>query len=116
MHALSTMTRALASAPQPQTGLHGLANALSERIGYRLFTVLVLAVVRNVGLLPDLVAQSLRTLGIWLTVLAMAGLGLGVRLAVVRTVGPRVALAVIASLATMISLTLALIGLLGIDA
>lgn len=42
MHALSTMTRALASAPQPQTGLHGLANALAERIGYRLFTVLVL--------------------------------------------------------------------------
>lgn len=41
-HALSAMTRALACAPQPEAGLHGLANALSERIGYRLFTVLVL--------------------------------------------------------------------------
>jgi uncharacterized integral membrane protein (TIGR00698 family) len=77
---------------------------------------LVLAVVRNVGLLPDLLVLPLRTLDIWLTVLAMAGLGLGVRLAVVRTVGPRVALAVIASLATMICLTIVLIGVLGIDA
>ena len=46
----------------------------------------------------------------------MAGLGLGVRLAIVRTVGPRVGVAVILSLALSISLTLALIRLLGIDA
>ena len=75
----------------------------------------VLAVARNVGLVPDLVAQPARTLGVWLTILAMAGLGLGVRLAVVRMVGPRVGIAVIVSLALLISLTLLLIRLLGID-
>jgi uncharacterized integral membrane protein (TIGR00698 family) len=94
------------------------------RSGLRWSTVLpwfvlgfmALAVVRNLGLLPDAVALPLRTAGTWLTILAMAGLGLGVRFAVVRTVGPRVAVAVIISLALMIGLTLTLIRLLGIDA
>ena len=76
---------------------------------------LVLAVVRNVGLIPDAVAQPVRTLGVLLTILAMAGLGLGVRLDVVRKVGPRVAVTVVLSLALLISLTLLLIRLLGID-
>jgi len=76
---------------------------------------LLLAVLRNVGLLPDLVALPLRTVGVWLTVLSMAGLGLGVRLAAVRSVGPRVGIAVIVSLALLVSLTLTLIHLLGID-
>ncbi|WP_255444791.1 GAF domain-containing protein [Achromobacter sp. LC458] len=40
--ALSAMARALADGPQPHTGLQGLATALAARIGYRLFTVLVL--------------------------------------------------------------------------
>jgi uncharacterized integral membrane protein (TIGR00698 family) len=75
-----------------------------------------LAVVRNLGLLPDLVAQPVRALGSWLTILAMAGLGLGVRLAAVRTVGPRVGIAVVLSLALLISLTLLLVRLFGIDA
>lgn len=77
---------------------------------------LALAVVRNVGLLPDPIAQPMRTLGIALTILAMAGLGLGVRLSTVRSVGPRVAVAVVVSLALLIALTLVLIRLLGIDA
>jgi uncharacterized integral membrane protein (TIGR00698 family) len=76
---------------------------------------LALAVLRNVALVPDLIAQPLRTLGIWLTIVAMAGLGLGVRFAVVRTVGPRVGVAVILSLALLLSTTLFLIRLLGID-
>jgi uncharacterized integral membrane protein (TIGR00698 family) len=77
---------------------------------------LVLAVLRNVGLIPDQIAQSLRGAGNWLLVLAMAGLGLGVRLSAIRSVGPRVALAVVVSLASMIGLTLLLIRALGIDA
>jgi uncharacterized integral membrane protein (TIGR00698 family) len=76
---------------------------------------LVLAVLRNIGLIPDLLVQPVRTLGTWLIVLAMAGLGLGVRLSVIRSVGPRVGVAVIISLALMISLTLVLIKTLGID-
>jgi uncharacterized integral membrane protein (TIGR00698 family) len=76
---------------------------------------LLLAVLRNVGLVPDLVALPLRALGAWLTILAMAGLGLGVRLATVRTAGLRVSVAVVISLASLIGLTLMLIRLLGID-
>jgi len=54
--------------------------------------------------------------GSWLTVLAMAGLGLSVRLSTMRTVGLRVPLAAIDSVVVLIVLTLALISLLGIDA
>lgn len=76
---------------------------------------LLLAVLRNLGLVPDTLALQLRSIGVWLTILAMAGLGLGVRLGTVRTVGLRVAVAVLISLALLIGLTLALIRLLGID-
>src|SRR4051812_24622847 len=41
---------------------------------------LVLAILRNVGLIPDAAVGPVKTLGTWLIVLAMAGLGLGVRL------------------------------------
>lgn len=40
--AISDMAQALATAPQPECGLQALARALAARIGYRLFTVLVL--------------------------------------------------------------------------
>lgn len=39
---LISMAQALADDQQPERGLRALATALSERIGYRLFTVLVL--------------------------------------------------------------------------
>lgn len=39
---LSDMAHGLAAAPQPERGLQALATALATRIGYRLFTVLVL--------------------------------------------------------------------------
>ena len=42
------------------------------------------AALRASGVLPDIVVQPARTVGSWLTLLAMAGLGLGVRLSVVR--------------------------------
>jgi uncharacterized membrane protein YadS len=48
-------------------------------------------------------------------VLAMAGLGFGVELAAVRKVGPRVSLAVVASLAFLAIFTLAMVRLLGVD-
>lgn len=76
----------------------------------------LLATLRLAGLLPDALAQSARAFGSWLTVLAMAGLGLGVRFAAIRLVGPRVAVAVVLSLGVLISATLLLIRVLGIDA
>lgn len=75
----------------------------------------VLALLRASGIVPDIVAQPVRAFGSWLTLLALAGLGLGVRLSVVRVVGPRVALAVVASLATLLLLTLVLLRVLAID-
>lgn len=77
---------------------------------------MLLAALRVAGLLPDPLAQTARISASWLTTLAMAGLGLGVRFAAIRLVGPRVTLAVILSLGFLISATLLLIWALGIDA
>jgi uncharacterized integral membrane protein (TIGR00698 family) len=74
----------------------------------------VLATLRVVGVLPDALAQPARALGSWLTILAMAGLGLGVRFAALRTVGLRVAVAVLLSLGFLLGTTLVLIRVLGI--
>ena len=74
-----------------------------------------LALMRSIGLLPDVVANPARDGSRLLTILAMAGLGFGVELASVRTVGPRVGAAVIASLAFLATLTLVLIRALAIQ-
>jgi uncharacterized integral membrane protein (TIGR00698 family) len=76
---------------------------------------LVLATLRSLGLLPDAIVQPGRDVSRVLMVLAMAGLGFGVELAAVRTVGPRVALAVVCSLAFMATFTLALMRLAGLQ-
>ncbi len=69
----------------------------------------VLAAVRTLGLLPDAAAWGMREISRGLTLLAMAGLGFGVEVAAVRQVGPRVGLAVVASLLGMVTLTLLLL-------
>ncbi len=75
---------------------------------------LVLAALRSIGLLPVAIAEPLREISRWLTILAMAGLGFGVELTTVRQVGVRVGAAVIASLLFMTGVSLLLIRLLGI--
>lgn len=67
---------------------------------------LVLALLRSGGVLPDGLAGSLRELSRLLTILAMAALGLGVELAAVRRVGPRVLVAVAGCLLLLITLGL----------
>ena len=74
----------------------------------------VLGVLRSIGLIPDSVAMASREAARWAAVFAMAGLGLGVELAVVRSVGPRVAIAVVASLAFMVVATLSAILIVGL--
>jgi uncharacterized integral membrane protein (TIGR00698 family) len=69
----------------------------------------VLAALRFLGLIPTPEAQAAGLASRLLTILAMAGLGLGVEFAAVRRVGPRVALAVCGSLAFLIALSLTLI-------
>jgi len=78
-------------------------------VGFLLFGGL-----RSVGIIPEPLADASRELARWATVLAMAGLGLGVELAVVRSVGPRVAAAVVLSLTFMIGASLAGIVILGL--
>jgi uncharacterized integral membrane protein (TIGR00698 family) len=76
---------------------------------------LVLAAARSAGILPVAVADPLRQVSRWLTILAMAGLGFGVELAAIRKVGVRVGVAVTASLLVMTAVTLVLLRGLGID-
>jgi uncharacterized integral membrane protein (TIGR00698 family) len=75
---------------------------------------LVLAAARSLGLIPAEVAGVVREVSRWLTVAAMAALGLGVDVRALRRVGPRVMLAVVASLAVMVAASVLLIALLGI--
>jgi uncharacterized integral membrane protein (TIGR00698 family) len=74
----------------------------------------VLAVIRNTGLLPAPVVGMARDATSALMTVAMAGLGYGVWLGDVRRVGPRVALAVVASLAFIAAATLLQLHLLGV--
>ena len=75
---------------------------------------LVLAAARSLGAIPAGVAGTVREVSRWLTVAAMAALGLGVDVRALGKVGPRVMLAVVASLAVMIVASVLLIGLLSI--
>jgi uncharacterized integral membrane protein (TIGR00698 family) len=75
---------------------------------------LLLAVLRSARVLPIGLVAPTRELSTWLTVAAMAALGLGVDLKALRTVGPRVITTVTASLAMLILLSLALLHLLSI--
>ncbi len=75
---------------------------------------LVLAAARSFGVIPAEVAGPVREVSRWMTVLAMAALGLGVDVRILGRVGPRVIAAVTGSLVVLITLSLALIHLLGI--
>ncbi len=75
---------------------------------------LVLALARSVGLLPVAVADPMFQLSRWLTIGAMAALGLGVDVRVVAKVGQPVAVAVIGSLAVMITVSIVAIRVLGV--
>ena len=75
---------------------------------------LALTALRSVGLLADTIALPLRDVSRPLMVLAMAGLGLGVNVAAVRAVGPRVFGAVAGSLALLVALGLLLIRAFGL--
>ena len=75
----------------------------------------VLAVVRSSGVLPEGLSSSAQLLSRLLTIMAMAGLGLGVEIAAVRKVGARVGVAVVLSLTFMASFTVLAIRLAGLE-
>jgi uncharacterized membrane protein YadS len=73
----------------------------------------VLAALRSMHVIPDGAATAAKLVAGWLTIVAMAALGLGVDVHSVRKVGARVAVGVAGSLAAIIGLAILLIRLLG---
>lgn len=74
-----------------------------------------LAVLRSMGVVPANWVMPTRTVSTWLTVAAMAALGLGVDLKAIRSVGKPVIATVSASLILLIILAVSMIHLLGIS-
>ena len=74
----------------------------------------LLATLRSVGVIPDASAAIAKVVAGWLTIAAMAALGLSVDVRAVRRVGVRVVIAVAGSLVALITLAVALIRLLAI--
>jgi uncharacterized integral membrane protein (TIGR00698 family) len=68
-----------------------------------------LAALRTAGLVPPDVAENVRSAGTLATVIAMAGLGLGVDVRSLTAQAPRVAIAVICSLVALVAVVLALL-------
>ncbi|MFN0097869.1 MAG: YeiH family protein [Gemmatimonadaceae bacterium] len=106
---------------------HADAHTIGARAARALFSLggalpwfiigfLLLATLRSVSLIPTNAASQLKTLSSWLTLLAMAALGLGVDLRALRKVGASVVLTVTASLLVLLAMSVALIHLLSIDA
>jgi uncharacterized integral membrane protein (TIGR00698 family) len=74
----------------------------------------VLAALRSFGVVPDGVSSLAKTTASWLTIAAMAALGLSVDVRSVQRVGARVTLAVAGSLGALVVLAVAAIRLLSI--
>ena len=75
---------------------------------------LALAALRSAGVVPDALADPTREVSRLLKIVAMAGLGFGVELAAVRRVGPRVAVAVVATLGFIATFSLAAMRVAGL--
>ncbi len=98
----------------------GLAEAklnlsFSKFVPWFISGFVIMAILRSLGVINVEMANAIRDVSGYLTLAAMAALGLQVDLAVVRKVGRSVALAVLCSLAVLISLSALAIKLLGIN-
>jgi uncharacterized integral membrane protein (TIGR00698 family) len=98
----------------PRTEGHGSRVQITRLVPWFIVGFVVLAIVRSLGWLPTSVAAPVREVSRWLTVVAMAALGLGVDVRAVGRAGARVSLVVVASLALLLVLSVALILLLHI--
>jgi uncharacterized integral membrane protein (TIGR00698 family) len=75
---------------------------------------IALATLRSVGMIPESAAALSKIVAGWLTVGAMAALGLSVDFSSIRRVGSRVVVAAAGSLAALMTLAIVLIRVLGI--
>jgi len=97
-----------------QRGIRSVGS-LNRLVPWFIVGFILLAALRSLGLLPIELADLMREGSRWLTIAAMAALGLGVDVRAVRKVGRPVALSVIGSLVALLAISLALISLLGIQ-
>lgn len=101
-------------------GAHGAGEANAPRFQLTRFVpwfiigFLLLAILRSTGAMPVTLVAPTRGMSTWLTVAAMAALGLGVDLKALSRVGPRVITTVTGSLSVLIVLSLTLIHFLNI--
>ena len=86
----------------------------SRLVPWFILGFLSLAVLRSLGFIPDALLRIASPVATLLTIISMAALGLGVDLRVLGRVGGRVTLAVTLSLLVLITISLALIRLLGL--
>jgi uncharacterized integral membrane protein (TIGR00698 family) len=105
------LTFSLAARRTGQAGAGGRRPAL---VPWFIAGFLALAALRLAGLVPAPAVAAAGQVSSTLTILAMAGLGLGVDMASLRKVGPRVGIAVGGSLTFLILLSLTLIHMLQI--
>lgn len=82
---------------------------LSKLVPWFILGFLLLSALRSLGLIPDVAVKPIRQVAGFLTIVSMAALGLGVDVRVLARVGVRVTLAVTASLAVLIVISLTLI-------
>jgi len=97
-----------------EEGTAGERGGITRYVPWFIIGFLALAALRSTGVIPDALADPLKTVSGWLTVAAMAALGLGVDLRALRTVGRPVILTVSASLVVLIALAVTLIRVLRI--
>jgi uncharacterized membrane protein YadS len=88
--------------------------AITRFVPWFVIGFLLLAGLRAIGVIPRAAAAPLATVSSWLTVAAMAALGLGVDLRTIRRVGRPVILTVTASLLVLVALGVTLIHSLSI--
>jgi uncharacterized integral membrane protein (TIGR00698 family) len=92
------------------------ASTLSVRklVPWFVLGFIVLAALRSMNVVSDQVGDLAKVVATWLTIAAMAALGLSVDVRSVRQVGPRVMAAVAGSLAALVVLAVALIRAIGV--
>jgi len=82
---------------------------LTKLVPWFVLGFIALATLRSIGAISEAQAATTKLVAGWLTIAAMAGLGLSVDIRAVRSVGARVVVAVAGSLATLIVLAILII-------
>ncbi len=107
-----TISNRAAQRPGARTGRN--AFTVARALPWFIVGFLLLAAQRSAGVIPVGVASLLKNIAGWLTILAMAALGLGVDLRALRKIGARVMLTATVSLVLLIAMSVGLIRLLAI--